>query len=555
MNHADVSFEDNYIRSTDPAWRKKFGQIFTPPAIAHLMISWVTANMQGGRLLDPALGPGIFYRELAAELAKSAAESPEDASDSTFVSSLLSSFDFEGFELDPNLAELTRDAFTTLGIPLQCYAEDFLFAHIVRPYDGIVCNPPYIHFQDYKYHPEFLQEFTRLYGLELNKLSNIYALFLVKALSLLKPGGRAAFIVPSEFLNADYGIGIKEFLLATRALTHLIIFDPALQIFPGFLTTSAILLFEKSAAHQIQMINLSTLSELPTIQNYLLNPVESYGLKVKNCDYSALDPKVKWKNYYADTTAHLHLEKKTNLTRFSKFANVRRGIATGANEFFTLSAEDAREHRIDRVYLSPCLTRASQLQDNFFCEADLERLIAAGKKVFLLNLTNKLPDKHVLAYIRRGEELGFHTRYLTRNRRLWYTMEPLTPADILVKTFNREPAVFVANHTATLHLTCFHGIYLNPLGQEYREALFLYLLTDLAREVFEGYKRDYGLGLGKFEPNDIKEAHVLDFTTMSSADLATLVALYQEYVTNYHSGKKICTEILAQVERTYLRYW
>lgn len=558
MNHADMSFEDNYIRTTDPVWRKKLGQVFTPSAIARLMISWVTARIHGGRLLDPALGPGIFFRELAASGAASSAIIGDSAGESCNTApslAYLGDFTFEGFELDPHLAKLTQEAFSALDIPLHCRIEDFLFAAIDTQYDGIVCNPPYIHFQDYKYHSEFLQNFTQLYGLELNRLSNIYALFLVKALSHLKPGGRAAFIVPSEFLNADYGMGIKQFLLNTHALTHLIIFDPTVQIFPGFLTTSAILLFEKSNTNQVEIINVSNLQELPTVQKYLLNSLESSGLRVKIYHYSDLNPQVKWKSYYTDKISNLHLAKKTNLAHFSKFANVRRGIATGANEFFTLTAEEARQHKIDRVYLSPCLTRASQLQGNIFRETDFKQLVAEGKKVFLLNLTNKLLDKHVLAYIRRGEELGFDTRYLTRNRRLWYTMEPLAPADLLVKTFNRKPAVFAANHTVALHLTCFHGIYLNSLGRQYREVIFLYLLTDLAREVFEGYKRDYGLGLGKFEPNDIKEAFVLDFTTIPSADLSTLEALYHEYVTNYHSAQKNCSQIISQVESIFLKYW
>src|SRR5262245_9842177 len=58
-------------RSTDPealyreivpiARRKRLGQYFTPQPVAELMVRWIAA-IRPRRVLDPAVGPGIFPR-------------------------------------------------------------------------------------------------------------------------------------------------------------------------------------------------------------------------------------------------------------------------------------------------------------------------------------------------------------------------------------------------------------------------------------------------------------------------------------------------------------
>lgn len=551
----DQSYMENYyINKTSSHWRKQFGQVFTPPIIARLMIHWICDRVKAGRILDPALGLGIFFRELA--LLNNSSSSQTTVPSSTYQCI--------GYEIDPSLSELLNEIITTGQIPFTYYLEDFLLTEISEPFDGIVCNPPYIHFQDYKHSLTLIQEFNQRYGLEMNGFSNIYVLFLIKALHLLKPGGRAAFIIPSEFLNADYGISIKECLLRSGALRKLIIFDPTIQLFPGFLTTSAILLFEREQVSSntdqaesslLDILTVSKLDDLEAVDHYLFTGGISPELKLRSYSYDQLNPGVKWKQYYSEMKIHLHLEGKPHLVPFQQFANTRRGIATGANEFFTLSLDDLNRYKIKREYVSPCLSRASQAQYALFGEREFTELAMAGKKVFLLNVCSAEADESVQAYLRFGEEQGYHTRYLTRNRQPWYSMEPVRPADLLVKTFGRMGAFFIENQSKALHLTCFHGVYFNPLGEQYKEAIFLYLLTDLAREIFEGQKREYGSGLGKFEPNDIKHAKVLDFTRIGTDDLVLLHQLYYAYCSRYRAPRQELTDLLRQAEQIFYHYW
>jgi adenine-specific DNA-methyltransferase len=102
--------------------------------------------------------------------------------------------------------------------------KDYLFNDWQNKYDGIISNPPYLKFQDFKNRVDALQEFQSRLGIKLSGFSNIYTLFLIKSLCQLNFHGKAAYIIPSEFLNADYGKHVKAFLLKNRMLRYVFIF-------------------------------------------------------------------------------------------------------------------------------------------------------------------------------------------------------------------------------------------------------------------------------------------------------------------------------------------
>ena len=75
--------------------------------------------------------------------------------------------------------------------------------------------------------------------INLSGFTNIYTLFLLKSIYQLNENGRAAYIIPSEFLNSDYGKLVKEYLLKSKALRHIIIFNFKENVFDDALTTSS----------------------------------------------------------------------------------------------------------------------------------------------------------------------------------------------------------------------------------------------------------------------------------------------------------------------------
>lgn len=78
------------------------------------------------------------------------------------------------------------------------------------------------------------------------------------------------------------------------------------------------------------------------------------------------------------------------------------------------------------------------------------------------------------------------------------------------------------------------------------DLLFAYLLTDVAKEIFDDNRREYGNGLRKFEPNDINKSMMLDLDKLPKGVENKILKLYYEYrksVLNHKQNNKLIEEI------------
>jgi adenine-specific DNA-methyltransferase len=123
---------------------------------------------------------------------------------------------------------------------------------------------------------------------------------------------------------------------------------------------------------------------------------------------------------------------------------------------------------------------------------------------------------------------------LTSSRKPWYSIENRKPAPILVTVFNREGVKFIRNETEAINLTTFHCVYPikdNLFTQDSCDFLFAYLISNVAQEIFEDNRREYGNGLKKFEPNDVNKALMMDINTVPDSIKNKILTLYREYRT------------------------
>ena len=131
-----------------------------------------------------------------------------------------------------------------------------------------------------------------------------------------------------------------------------------------------------------------------------------------------------------------------------------------------------------------------------------------------------------------GESQEIHKKFLTANRNPWYSLENRPPAPIWVSVFNRNGLRFIRNEANISNLTTFHCIYpskANLFDSINIDLLFAYLLTDVARQIFEDNSREYGNGLQKFEPNDINKAQMLDLKLLDLKIEKKILDLYHLY--------------------------
>lgn len=514
--------------------RRRLGEFYTPKPIAEFMVKWALRR-RDDCVLDPGVGSGTFLMEALHRLEALGSDACRAASQ------------LYGVDINP-LAVLMATINILSRVPdakPHIFLADFLgLNHLTMrclgfertAFDVVVCNPPYT--RHHELLPPYKEAIARAVeaeaGEQLSRLSSIYVHFFIHAHQFLKEGGRLAFITPSEWMEADYGVALRRFLAKRMHVEAVILFGEEALAFPDVLTRACITLASKEAPRG--HTSLVELRSWPSVGE-LLEAVEGgverdyeWG-RAKLCSLASVDPSMKWTPLFKVAARRAM---PPFMVKLSALAKVSRGIATGANEFFTLTEQEARGYGIEREYLRPVVAGARYLKGYDFTEGDWELLRRRGEKVYLLwcfKQREGLRGTSVLKYIERGEEEGFDKRYLARHRSVWYWVERRDPPDVFLVYMFRSGLRFIYNSARAHALNTLHCVYLDEgvKGEESSvKAMLAYLNSGPAFELARGVLRVYGGGMFKLEPREAMEMPCIDPRRLSAPWREGLAALFDE---------------------------
>ena len=196
--------------------RKELSAYFTPPALAAATIEAARPFLEqsDAAVLDPACGGGSFLVPMARAMIKYRMLCGDDATQAcrTTIAQI------HGIEVDPGLAKLSA---TLLAVAIArefsiepdandvVRAEDALSATLEARFSLIIGNPPYS-----KVWCAGAARARVLAGkADLGGHTNLYALFVLRALDWLKPAGGLAFVLPTSFIAGPYYQGLREEIL------------------------------------------------------------------------------------------------------------------------------------------------------------------------------------------------------------------------------------------------------------------------------------------------------------------------------------------------------
>jgi adenine-specific DNA-methyltransferase len=457
---------ETYTSLVSQEHRQKFGQFFTHQQVAEFMVKWVISG-NNQCLYDPAFGLGAFY-----------------------YAALANNFNgkFQGTEIDAEILScfFQQEKSSVIDVKNANYLSIW-----GNRYSGIICNPPYMRFQNFPGRKEVFMDFKNHLNIKLSGYTNIASAFLIKSINELSNGGRLAYIMPLEFLNTGYGKIIKRQLIEQGNLHAIIKITCEKDVFPDVTTSVGIILFEKTQKRDL--VNFFVTKTLANIEN-LLSSTPSTAIEV-----TKISPDDKWLRFFEFEKFAINSEYLNPISTYGAFS---RGIATGANQFFVLNKQKISEIGLLSGEFVSCITKSSQIKTAIFTDVDLQNLVDNNAEVFLLNI-NGDPSEGAKNYIQQGENLGFHHRYLTKNRNPWYKIEKRSPAPLLFGVFSREGFKIIRNYSNTRNLTCYHGFQPHIFGVNYIDHLFLYFLSSAGKYLLSQNMRKYGDSLDKFEPNDL----------------------------------------------------
>ena len=497
-----LKLQTRLSKEKSQAERNKLGQFATPPKLAMDIMEaskGLIESSEGIRFLDPAFGTGAFY------------------------SALLKCFSdlhlnwTQGYEIDPHYGneaiKLWND--TRLDLRIVDFTKSNLPCSEQDKANFLICNPPYS-----RHHHLSSDEKLRLQrlanqitGMKMSQLSGLYCYFMLISHGWLTDDGLACWLVPSEFMDVNYGQQLKKYLTTCVSLLRVHRFSPEELQFSDALVSSSVIWFRKTKPStnckveftyggtvkepkQHRILSVGSLRDMRK-WNYLVNVV-----RVSN----------------ADTVG------KSAEPKLSDFFHVKRGLVTGANKFFLLSSAQISKYNLPTEFLTPVLPSPRYLLSDEIQADDTENPILK-QNLFLLNCS--LPERIVRLnypslweYLQRGVQMEIHERYLCRHRSPWYSQEKRDPTSFLCTYMGRgsiknpKPFRFIFNHSKAIAANGYLMLYpTSCLERAFErdprlirtawEALNAITTQDLVSEA-----RVYGDGLYKLEPKELANVSV-----------------------------------------------
>jgi len=480
------------------AERNRLGQFATPPALASDVLNYAIHRMGEKtpiRFLDPALGTGSFYAALRAAIPARRIERAV------------------GLEIDPHYGAPAAKLWEDAGLIYRL--EDFTKAKPEPCFNLLICNPPYV-----RHHHLENGDKSRLYGrtlqvsgMKLSGLAGLYCHFIGLAHGWMEEGGLAGWLIPSEFMNVNYGLAVKRYFLERVTLLHIHRFDPNDVQFADALVSSAVVWFRKAPppkSHSARFTFGGTL-EAPHL--------------TRDIPARALAHEKKWTRF-PETNVRSHATGPV----IADFFRIKRGLATGDNSYFILSREEIRERGLPMEVFRPILPSPRYLPEDEVA-VDHHGNPVLDRQLFLLDtdldeqqIRDRYPALH--AYLEEGKQRALQDRYLCRHRAPWYAQENRPAAPIVCTYLGREdsarkrPFRFILNRSKATAANVYLMMY--PTGA-LADALdgdpalierVWTVLNAITPEQLLGEGRVYGGGLHKLEPKELSNVPVPDLADL-----------------------------------------
>ena len=412
------------VSSQAMAAAKENGAYCTPDAVAAALVRWAVRS-GSDTLLDPSCGDGRFI-----------ARHPNSV----------------GVERDGAAAEAAREQAPGA---LVHQADFFTWAErTTHRFDCAAGNPPFIRYQTFKddVRRRALNLCAEL-GAPFSALTASWAPFLVVTASLLRAGGRMAFVVPASIGHAPYATPLLEYLLPRFDVVRIV--PIRRKLFPH-LSEDCWLLFANGHGGSTRVIHFA--------------PIEHFGdfrvsgpAQVVSVDEWRRDWNRRLRPYLlnrAERALYQNIARQPDSLRLGLTASVGIGYVTGDNEFFHLRPSEAARWGIPDDFLHPTVRNGRMLPDRTLSPDTIEEWRRSDEPMLLLRIPKeaRLPSP-VTEYLDSEKGRQARQTYKCRNRNPWYSVPDVrVPAFFLTYMSGVAPSL-VKNSAAATCTNALHAVH------------------------------------------------------------------------------------------------
>lgn len=497
----------NRALSAERSVLRSRGSFMTPPEIAYDIVR-AASDLFGGRDArygDPSTGGGIFLAALLRQIG------PQRIRAATLV------------EADRTSAAVTAGRWNHLGYDVT--VDDFVNRMLSEGQAGspesqaetsenegvhwfderpnlVITNPPYVRSQslDNELVEIWREAIRRNLGIRVDRRSDLFSYFVLSSHSWIEDGGLGAWLLPSEFMFTNYGSALRKYLAEHVTLLRVHLYDGP-SVFSNARVSSCAVFYLKR----------------PPVKDSLA--IFSAGGSIDKSNQSrsvllsSLSSAKKWHRIADDGVLP---DASMVYDTLDRWFEVRRGIATGANNFFVVdqAAKDSFGEGVDQ-WLKPVLPKARQLVGPVV-ESDAFGRPVLPEIKWLIDSSATLEEiekaSPALAQYLREIQVLVSGRTLVSRRKPFYKQERNRPPRFFFSYMSRDAAParrFYLNRSGAVALNNYLVLHPRPELQEWldskadRDLQVLRALRELDAATLERAGRVYVEGLTKIEPREL----------------------------------------------------
>ncbi|MDA8078937.1 MAG: XamI family restriction endonuclease [Nitrospiraceae bacterium] len=478
--------------SKSTAERNILGQFSTPYHLALEIVTNALTHLPEEHpiaFIEPGLGTGVFFSALR-----------RSADGRTLKEAI-------GVELDPAYAEVARKIWSQYGLMVE--QTDFIsFSASSRQanrYNLLCTNPPYVrhHHISPDVKRNLQSRISRELGITISGLAGLYVYFILLAHAMLAEGAIASWLIPSEFLYVNYGKVLRDYLRSHVTLLNIHQFDPEEVQFDDALVSSCLVTYLRRSPSPNAAFRFSFGADMSFPKHSQEVPLDNGLLNGKWTMLHLTDEEGRPEEEY----------------KVGDFFTVKRGLATGANEFFIVDKPVIDQYSIPAQFIKPILPSARYLLDSVI-QSDTDGSPRIDKVRYLLDCDVppeivKKQHPGLWNYFQKGVEKGIPERYLCAGREIWYYQERRAASPFLATYIGRSqngtksPVRFILNLSNALVTNVYLNLYPNEIlssllrEDKTRFVEILKLLNEIPTEDVLRAGRSYGGGLHKIEPKEL----------------------------------------------------
>jgi tRNA1(Val) A37 N6-methylase TrmN6 len=478
MQRENATDENAFV----PSSPKENGAYYTPDAVVRSLLKWAI-HSEDDRLLDPACGDGRFI-----------ANHPKSV----------------GIEQDPRAAAAAMQR-----EPGALVHEGDFFTWAANTPERFECaagNPPFIRYQSFKgeVRARALELCARL-GADFTGLTSSWAPFLVATASLLKPGGRMAFVVPAEIGHAPYSAPLLSYLVDKFAAVQIIAIHE--KLFPE-LSEDCWLLYAEGFGSKTAEISLTIDKRF----RYSATPPRAH-VAVPVTDWRTIWNRRLRPFLMPRVTRDLYrtLALREDSRRFGNIASIGIGYVTGDNGFFHLRPSAAARWAIPDAFLHPTVRNGRALPRARVNAALVEKWRRNDAPSFLLRIAknDELP-RGIARYLETNEGKTARNAYKCRVRDPWYSVPDVQVPDFFLSYMSGRQPNLVYNAAGCTCTNSVHSVRLKmPVGVADFLKLWHSSIVRLSCEI-EGHP--LGGGMLKLEPREATQVLLPAPTALAQID-------------------------------------